>query len=314
MTRPLLALAALLCLNTLGLGAAANAVVITEAAWRAAGGSERDWSAGFAAHDALAARAPFRAMVAFTQDDREGEWGIASGVWLGNHEGHGYVLTAGHVVTDGTAATAIRVRSTGGTIRRGVEVFVHPAWNNEVDTRGGMDFAILKLDGPIADSGPAPTLYSGRHERGRRAVMIGAGVHGVAPFGHGYRFGPTHGAAMTAAENVIDQITPYAPAEGEQAEWGNYITLDLDQPDGTGKNRTGDVQPISALEGVLAPGDSGGSLWAEFDGQWRIVGVNSSGDPGADYQDVSHFARVTTVKGWIRSVFPNARFAGGKLD
>lgn len=301
-------------LAALLLAAPAQAIVITEAAWRAAGGSERDWSAGFSAHQALAAQPQFRAMVAFTQDDREGEWGIASGVWIGNHEGRAYILTAGHVVTDGTKPGQIQVRSTGGTIRRGVEVFVHPGWNNQVDTRGGMDFAILAVDGPITDAGAAPALYAGRNERGKRVVMIGAGVHGVAPFGHGWRFGPTHGDAMTAAENVIDQVTAYSPGPGELTDWGNSLVIDLDEPDGPGKNRLGDVAPVSPLEGVLAPGDSGGTLWAEFEGQWRIVGVNSSGDPGADYQDVSNFARVTTQKAWIRSVFPAARFVGDKTD
>ncbi len=287
----------------------AHAVVITEAAWRAAGGSDRDWAKGFEAHDALAAEPQFKAMVAFRQDDSE--WGVASGVWIGNANGRAFILTAAHVVTDGTEAHQLEARSSGGTIRRGVTYHVHPGWNNEVDTRSGMDLAILELDGPIEDAGPAPALYGGRSERGKRAVMIGAGTHGVAPFGHGWRFGPEHGAAMSAAENVIDRVTPLR-AGGESGDWGNHLSIDLDQPNGPGKNRLGDASPVSLLEGVLAPGDSGGSLWVNFNGRWRIVGVNSAGDPGADYQDLSHFARVSAHKAWIRSVLPSARFEGEK--
>ncbi len=306
MSRPLLFALALACF-----AAPAQAVVILEDTWRAQGGSDEDWAKGFEAHDALGAQPQFRAMVALTQDGRE--WGVASGVWIGNANGSAYILTAGHVVTDGTAPSQITVRTHGGAVLRCVEYFVNPGWDNQIDTRGGMDMAILRLDAPINDAGPAPALYSGRHEQGRRAVLTGFGTHGVAPFGHGMRFGPTHGAAMTAAENVIDVVQPYAPA-GQFGDWGNYISIDLDQPHGNGKNRFGDVEPVSPLEGILAPGDSGGSLWVNFDGRWRLVGVNSSGDPGAAYQDVSNFARITTQKAWIRSVFPGARFEGSKVD
>ncbi len=299
------ALAALIALAA----PAAGAVVILEHTWRANGGGEENWAGGFGAHDALAREPQFRAMVALTQDRRE--WGVASGVWLGNAGGSAYVLTAGHVVTDGTRAEQIELRSAGGTVRRGVEYFVHPGWNNQVDTRGGMDFAIIRFDGPVNDAGPAPALYSGRDELGKRAVMIGAGTHGVAPYGHGYRFGPDHGAVLTAAENVIDRVVA-VQLGGELGDWGNHLSIDLDEPGGS-KNRFGDAAPISPLEGVLAPGDSGGSLWASFNGRWRVVGVNSSGDPGADYQDVSNFARVSTQRQWIRSIFPGVRFEGDKV-
>lgn len=295
----------------IALAAPAHAVVILEDTWRAEGGSDEDWAAGFGAHEALAAQPQFRAMVALSQDGRE--WGVASGVWIGNGGGHAYILTAGHVVTDGTRPNQISVRTTGGTVLRCLEYFVHPGWNNQVDTRGGVDMAILKLDGPITDAGEAPALYSGRNERGRRAVLAGYGTHGVAPMGHGMRFGPDHGARMTAAENVIDVVQPVRLG-GQFGDWGNTISIDLDQPNGPGKNRTGAAEPVSPLEGVLAPGDSGGSLWVDFDGHWRLVGVNSSGDPGASYQDVSNFARITTQKQWIRSIFPGARFEGSKTE
>lgn len=303
---------ALAALAALAIASPAGAVVIVEETWRANGGSDQDWSKGFEAHDALAAQPQFRAMVAFAQDERD--YGVASGVWIGNdEEGHAFILTAGHVVTDGVTPDRVRIRTSAGAELHCLEFFVHPGWDNKVASTGGMDFAILKLDRAITDSGPPPVLYSGRHERGRRAVLVGYGTHGVAPFGHGYRFGPNHGEVMTAAENVIDRISPMQ-ANYEANRWGDSLVIDLDQPNGSGKNRTGDVDPISPLEGILAPGDSGGSLWVNFNGRWRIVGVNSSGDPGAAYQDLSNFARVTTQKAWIRSVFPGARFEGDKTE
>ncbi|MGE3141984.1 MAG: trypsin-like peptidase domain-containing protein [Hyphomonadaceae bacterium] len=294
------------------LAAPAGAVAIGEAAWRAHGGDDPHWDRGFGPSEALAAAPQFRAMVSLTEDGRG--WGVASGVWIGNDAaGHAYILTAGHVAVQDVRARRVRARTSAGAVLTGMAFFTHPAWNNDVGRRGGMDFAILKLDGPITDSGPAPALYGGRQERGRRAVLIGYGERGVAPFGVGLRFAPKHGLIAAAAENVIDRVTPFTPGP-DGADWGNELRIDFDEADGPGKNRMGAASPVSFLEGVLAPGDSGGALWVNFSDHWRIVGVNSSGAPGADYQDVSSFARVTTQKAWIRSIFPQARFEGGKTD
>ncbi|MGE0828117.1 MAG: serine protease [Hyphomonadaceae bacterium] len=292
------ALAAALALSAFP--ASAHAIVITETAWRAQGGDEAHWDQGFTAHEALADQAQFRAMVAISGDGGK-QYGMASGVWIGNRDGFGYVLSAAHVFDEGDVTT-FTFRSIGGTERRGVIVHAHPGWNTSVDQTGGADFAIAQLDGPIEDAGAAPVLYSGRAEQGRRAVLVGYGSRGVAPYGHGWRFGPHHADRKAAAENVIDAVR------------ANQLSIDLDDPNGSGKNRSGDSAPISPLEGILAPGDSGGSLWIRADGGWRVAGVNSSGDPGADYQDVSNFARISTQRQWIRSVFPDARFAGDKVE
>jgi hypothetical protein len=297
----------LIVLALMAFASPAAAVVAVEQTWRANGGSEQHWDQGFSAHEALAAQPQFRAMVALSQDGGK-EYGVASGVWIGNHNGRAMILTAGHVFSDGTTPKITLVRTAGGTVLRGVRVWFHPRWNDDVDTRGGYDFAILQLSGPITDAGDAPILYSGDAEMGRRCVLVGYGTRGVAPYGWGWRFGAHHGDHSAAAENVVDQVSAIDFSD-RIADWGNSLSIDLDQPDGVGKNRWGDVAPISPLEGVLAPGDSGGSLWMQFDTGWRLVGVNSSGDPGADYQDTSNFARISTQREWISFIFPGARFS-----
>ncbi|MES1198370.1 MAG: hypothetical protein ABUS48_00110 [Pseudomonadota bacterium] len=70
---------ALMCLAA----APAGAVVILEATWRANGGSPGHWDQGFQQHQALAAQPQFRVMVALSQDGGK-EYGVASGVWIGN--------------------------------------------------------------------------------------------------------------------------------------------------------------------------------------------------------------------------------------
>jgi len=296
--------AALACL---AIAAPAGAVVILEATWRANGGAPGHWDQGFAQHQALAAQPQFRVMVALSQDGGK-EYGVASGIWIGNQDGHAMILTAAHVFDDGSTAKGTSVRTSGGTVLRGEKVWIHPRWNSSVDTRGGYDFAVMQLDGPINDVGDPPTLYGGRDELHKRCVMVGYGTRGVAPYGWGDRFGAAHGEHATAAENVIDKVTDidFTKRDGD---WGNVISIDLDQPNGPGKNRYGDPTPVSPLEGILSPGDSGGSLWVHFDTGWRVVGVNSSGDPGADYQDASNFARVATQQEWIQWIYPGAQFA-----
>lgn len=298
---------ALLAACALAAPAPARAIVVVEETWRAQGGAELHWEQGFARHEALAAEPQFRAMVSLSQDGGE-SFGVASGVWIGNDSAHGYILTAAHVLDHANAKETL-ARTTGGAILHGVRAWVHPRWLAASERAGGFDFAILQVDARITDSGTQPTLYSGDREAGHRCVLVGYGLRGVAPFGHGERFGRDHGMRAAAAENVVDRVTPMALDAPRHEGWGNVLSIDLDQPNGPGKNRFGAVAPVSALEGVLAPGDSGGSLWMRFAGGWRIVGVNSSGDPGADYQDISNFARVSQERGWIALVFPGARFA-----
>ena len=145
----------------------AQAVVITEAAWRAHGGTDQAWDQGFSAHEARAAEPQFRAMVALTINDRE--YGVASGVWLGNHDGHAFVLTAGHVFDGEGKASDYRARTIGGAVLTGVSAVVHPLYDQNDSATGGFDFAILELNAPITDAGDPPILYRGATNWAARA-------------------------------------------------------------------------------------------------------------------------------------------------
>ncbi len=289
----------------LALAGPAQAVVIMDSTWRTQGGDEAHWTAGFAAHDALGAAPQFSAMVAISlKGDKD--FGTASGTWIGNADGKAYVLTAAHVMDDEAEARTTYVRTRNGAVVRAERAFVHPRWRDGGAAKhGGFDIAILRLEAPIEGMGAPATLYGGTSELGARAVIVGYGTHGVAPYGHGHRFGPRAGDAPTAAENVIDVATPVTLEDAR--DWGNLLEIDMDEA-GEGKNRYGAGEPVSALEGILAPGDSGGALWIRTAQGWRVAGVNSSGDPGADYQDASQFARVSSLRAWITLAFAEAQF------
>jgi hypothetical protein len=59
----------------------------------------------------------------------------------------------------------------------------------------------------------------------------------------------------------------------------------------------------------VAPGDSGGGVFLNFDSQFYLAGVISfvaaaDGNANADYGDVSGFGRVSTFAPWIVSTVP----------
>lgn len=293
---------------------AARAVIVEEATWRAEGGQPGRWADGFDRHQALANQPQFAPMVSMGRQVSLSEpivWGYGSSTWLGNDATGAYVLTAGHMVRDDqgrTRARDYRFRTPGGQILTGVAAWVNPLWRGNVQVRDGVDIAILKLDGLITDI-PAPaTLYAGTAELGQRAVLVGFGYRGVGRYGAGLRFGE-HGL-KTAAENVIDVVTPFTRPQGPDDDAGNAIEIDFDSVTGVSKNPLGDPTP-TPLEGVLASGDSGGALWVQFPGGWRVVGVNSAGRDAITNR-ISYFARVSTQRAWIQSVFPAVRFDQGE--
>jgi len=74
----------------------------------------------------------------------------------------------------------------------------------------------------------------------------------------------------------------------------------------TADNVTGSSTAL-ALEGLIAPGDSGGGVFVTIDGVTYLVGVNSfiasvDGDTDADYGDLCGCVSVCDYSSWISSV------------
>jgi hypothetical protein len=270
----------------------AGAVVILDSTWRAEGGRPGRESAGFRAHIALANQPQFAGLVSFSYDGET--WGSASGTWIGNVGGQGLVLTAAHVYERDDLATEYVYRTIGGSVRRGVRLDIHPLynWNNEETT--GYDFAIVRLDGPVADAGPPPSLYAGTAELGARIVMIGFGNRGVGSLGERPEYHA--GADKAAAENIVDEVIPAVKPVPRDSDAGNWFGVTLRR----------ESEGASRLDGILGSGDSGGSTWLQSGGVWAIAGVNSNG--GEEYESHAYFARVSGVRDWIGRFAPGVRF------
>ncbi len=284
------------CVVLFGLCAAlpARGVVILDSTWAENGGAKGAWDMGFEAHFELAQKARFAAIMGLW----DGAQYSGSGTWIGNDDqGHGYVLTAAHNFDGGATASTWEYISRNEQTYRGVKLWVNPNRVHGDDSTDGWDMAIVQLDRPVTDAGPAPLIYAGRNELGEVATMTGYGSRGIGSVGESDKF---YSAELpAAARNVIDEV------DGENG--ANQLVVDFDSEDGDANALDGDAYPVDPLEGILGSGDSGGATWIMASGGWAIAGVNVWGDDSV-YGSVSGFARVSTQTEWIKGIFAGARF------
>ncbi|MEY4871549.1 MAG: hypothetical protein RLZZ563_879 [Pseudomonadota bacterium] len=290
-TVSLLALAA-----TLALSQPAQAVIILDSTWAENGGAEGAEAEGFDAHIALAEQPQFAAIFGL----HNGETYAGSGTWIGNDdEGYGYILTAAHNFGAEPDPASWTYWSRAGTAYQGVEVYIHPSYDPNDDSTTGYDMAIVVLDAPVTDAGPAPKLYAGDQELGEVLTIVGYGSRGIGSVGEEDAYYDFDVEPPAAARNVVDEV------DGENGENNLIVDFDSEEAD---SNVMGDANPIDPLEGILGSGDSGGSAWIETTSGWAIAATNTWGDD-AVYGSISGFSRVSTQLDWIGSIFPGFRTA-----
>jgi hypothetical protein len=269
-------------------GRAAGAVVVPEETFRAE---------GMRPFIALARQRQFAPLVALSEDGGM-EWDAASATWLGNFGGNGHLLTASHVFERHQRAAHYLYKTRSGRVRHGKQLTRHPLFNGDQDNRSGYDAAIVRLDGPVNDSGPPPLLFAHDVEEGTRIVFVGFGARGTGARGENEDL-DTPADNRTAAENVVDEVMDPVEPVPDDDDAGNWIRVTL-LPDAEGGSR---------LDGLLGGGDSGGSAWLRDDeGRWGIVGINVAGTGDATYGTSSFFAAIPGIRPWLEDVLPELRF------
>jgi hypothetical protein len=221
---------------------------------------------------------------------------IANGWW---------VLTAAHVVA-GAPVGSISFQI-GASTYMAQNVFIHPSYPG-----GGplptADIALIELNAPVAGVTPAQ-IYMGTNEIGKHGHSVGYGLTGTGTTGF---INNTYGTKR-AMRNVIDLIIL---PNGAINPNGTILLSDFDSPGGT-NNSLGpwgsSATPLD-LEGMGAPGDSGGPVFIEEGGIWYIAGVHSFildlGPPAGNYLadgrygDILGSTRVSSYAGWINSIVP----------
>lgn len=205
-----------------------------------------------------------------------------------------WLITAAHCF-DNTSNPITLAFLDGGGFAFVEEVVIHPEWSQGMLTQGG-DLALLRLSNPVTNV-TAANLYTGSNELGAIGTGVGYGRTGTGNTGHLPGLG-----VKRAGTNVIDAL-------GSDRGFDESILLtDFDNPLRESDSTYGSALPTD-LEYQVAPGDSGGSLFIEENGQFYLAGVTSfinsiDGDPDGDYGDMSAYTRLSDYNAWINSVIP----------
>lgn len=194
-----------------------------------------------------------------------------------------WVLTAAHVVDK---ASALRF-SIGGATYTANSWKTYPSWNG--DLLGGYDIGLVHLSQPVSGVTPAQR-YTGTAEAGNAMTSVGFGMTGSGSSGSQVLDGQKR-----AEQNTIDRI-----------DNSRLFLADFDNPRSANSNTLGSSRALP-LEGLIAPGDSGGGAFIETTFGLMLAGVNSfagayDGVVDSSYGDVAGFTRVSAYNWWIDDV------------
>ena len=204
-----------------------------------------------------------------------------------------WVLTAGHVVDQATSLNF----TIGGATYSGTTWTANPGWTG--DLLAGYDIGLVHLNSAVANVDPA-TRYTGSAEQYQVGTAVGYGMTGTGLTGSKKLDGKKR-----AAQNAIDTL-----------QNSRLFLSDFDNPRTSRDNAMGLSQPLN-LEGLIAPGDSGGGVFITTKDGTFLAGVNSFAGAwdrkvDSDYGDISGHIRVSAFNSWIDSVIGgNQAMVGG---
>lgn len=244
---------------------------------------------------AQALGAPFSAVVELRfQRPADDFFGLCSGALIAPTA----ILTAQHCVRDYTAAqTSVRFTEPNGDLQFTRDIGTIDVMAGYTGVLDGTDLAILTLTQPVDDR--APFRLTSDFVLGETVRFAGYGRNGVGSTGPG----TTRDGGRWAADNVIDAFSIGAGYSGPNV----LYYADFDDPFGT-SNTLQEVYgvPSSAVmllnEGITAPGDSGGPLLVNRNGEWVIAGVASallgwSGGPDG-FENSPPLGAYGSIAGW----------------
>jgi len=226
--------------------------------------------------------------------------------------GRDRVVSAAHVFDDSSLAGARRVRINFGKGRtRTIDfsspgvVNINPRYNSRT-LKNDVSVAFLSRPFKLA---PA-RIYTGRKlSLDSRITFVGYGDTGTGLSGSS-----TYSTKKRGGENAV----------GRYLLRGRDFEVDFDRAGTSRYNSLG--SPVAMrLEGLLGPGDSGGSAWVFRSGRWQMVGINSYGldwfprgngnGVSDDYGDRSGFVYLPRYSKWLDSLSnPSAQTASRSIS
>jgi len=268
-------------------------VLLNQSAW----GIVRRDDVADSQYTALAAQPQFAAVGKVFAGSSAGSGTVIANGW--------WVLTAAHVVY-GAPPGSISFQI-GAATYYAQNVYIHPSYPGPGPLPRA-DIALIELNAPVSGVTPA-LIYTGTLEVGKQGHSVGFGLTGTGTTGF---ISNTYGTKR-AMRNIIDLIVRH---DGVIDPNGTILLSDFDSPGGT-NNSLGpwgsSATPLD-LEGMGAPGDSGGPVFIQVGSTWYIAGVHSflldlgppAGNNVADgrYGDILGSTRVSSYAAWIDSVVP----------
>ncbi len=220
-------------------------------------------------------------------------YSVGSGSGSGVLIGQDWYLTAGHVVySNYLNNTPGNVQFTvGGNTYVADQIVLHPGYVNNLSENGN-DLALVRLSSVVSNVTPA-SLYTSGGEIGQTATIVGFGRTGTG------LTGATVGTNVKrAGTNVLD-TTGDTFASG----WSSNVALsDFDYP-GQPYSTWGSSTP-TALEYLVAEGDSGGGVFVDFGSGPVLAAISSfllSNNDGVfpGYGDGMGATRLSGHAAWI---------------
>lgn len=200
-----------------------------------------------------------------------------------------WILTARHVADDGGTGSF----TIGGTTYTPVETVNHDPVDDP-DNTDPADLALVRVDNPLPDfydmyTGTYPTAPPQRLE----SLMVGYGITGTVVDQNNYNPDGSGRGTKRWGRNHIDGTIEYNGASFGTPNQGIYMDFDTEDT----KNEAG-----------AAPGDSGGGVFVEDGGTWKLAGImtdisNSSPDAN-NYPDRTLAVNIQEYETWIVSSIP----------
>jgi len=200
-----------------------------------------------------------------------------------------WVLTAGHVADSTTTSLTFKIN---GTNVSASAWYANSNWTGNLGT--GYDISLVKLSTTI--SGPVATLYSGTGEIGKVGTYVGYGMTGTGSTGY-----TVFDQQKRGAQNMVDAFLSGSGSRILMSDFDN-----INKKHQKRDNAMGGASPLD-LEGLIAPGDSGGGMFITENGRTYLAGINSwgssrDGNTNSDYGDYSGVTRVSSHIGWINGI------------